>query len=119
IKGTPAERAGLVSGDIILAVDGEDMTGWSTDEAVLRIRGERGTQVVLTVQHADGRVEDITIVRDTVLIDSVYREPPGGVLRDAEGNEITNIGYIWIQSFTGRTADELSVALNELMDSGI
>jgi carboxyl-terminal processing protease len=119
INGTPAERAGLVSGDVILAVDGESMIGWSTDEAVLRIRGEKGTQVVLTIEHADGSVEDVTIIRDTVLIDSVYREPPGGILRDASGNEVTNLGYIWIQSFTGRTTDELSVAINELMDAGI
>jgi len=94
------------------------MTGWSTDEAVLRIRGEKGTQVVLTIRHADGTQEDVTLTRDTVLIDSVYTEPPGGILRDAAGNEVTDIGYVWIQSFTGRTTDELSVALNELIDAG-
>ena len=119
IQGTPAERAGLVSGDVIVAVDGESMTGWSTDEAVLRIRGEKGTEVILTIRHADGSVEDVTLIRDTVLIDSVYLEPPGGILLDAEGNEVTNLGYIWIQSFTGRTTDELSLAVNELLDAGV
>jgi carboxyl-terminal processing protease len=119
IQGTPAERAGLVSGDVIVAVDGESMTGWSTDEAVLRIRGEKGTQVVLTIRHADGSQEDITLIRDTVLIDSVYKEPPGGILTDDAGNEVTDIGYVWIQSFTGRTTDEFSAALNELVDSGV
>jgi carboxyl-terminal processing protease len=118
IQNTPAERAGLVSGDVILAVDGEDMTGWSTDEAVLRIRGEKGTEVVLTIRHADGSQEDVTLIRDTVLIDSVYKEPPGGILTDAAGNEVTNLGYVWIQSFTGRTVDELSIAINELVDAG-
>lgn len=119
IKNTPAERAGLVSGDVILAVDGESMTGWSTDRAVLRIRGEKGTEVVLTILHADGSQEDVTIVRDTVLVDSVYVEPPGGILRDADGNEVTNIGYVWIQSFSARTDDELEDAVNGLLDANI
>ncbi len=119
IKDTPAERAGLVSGDIILAVDGESLQGWTTDEAVLRIRGEKGTEVTLTIQHADGAQEDVTLVRDTVLVNSVYVEPPGGILRDAAGNEVTNIGYVWIQSFSARTDDELEDAVNGLLDSGI
>ena len=119
IRDTPAERAGLVSGDVILAVDGESLAGWTTDQAVLRIRGEKGTEVTLTVLHADGTQEDITLVRDTVLVDSVYTDPPGGVLRDAEGNEVTNIGYVWIQSFSGRTDTELEDAVNGLLDSGI
>lgn len=119
IKDTPAERAGLVSGDVILAVDGESLQGWTTDQAVLRIRGEKGTEVTLTILHADGSQEDVKIVRDTVLVDSVYTEPPGGVLRDAEGNEVTNIGYVWIQSFSGRTDEELEDAVNGLLDSGI
>src|SRR5690606_31766660 len=92
---------------------------WSTDEAVLRIRGPKGTEVTLTVQHADGSQEDITLVRDTVLVDSVYVEPPGGVLRDAAGNEVTNIGYVWIQSFSARTDDELEDAVNGLLDAGV
>ena len=119
IQGTPAERAGLESGDVIVAVDGEPMLGWTTEEAVLRIRGEKGTEVTLTIRHADGTEEDITLVRDTVLVDSVYLEPPGGILRDAEGNEVDNIGYVWIQSFSGRTTEELEDAVNGLLDQGI
>jgi carboxyl-terminal processing protease len=86
---------------------------------VLRIRGEKGTEVTLTVLHADGTQEDVTLVRDTVLVDSVYTEPPGGVLRDAEGNDVTNIGYVWIQSFSARTVEELEDAVNGLLDQQI
>lgn len=119
IRGTPAERAGLQSGDVIVSVDGESMTGWTTEQAVLRIRGEKGTEVRLLIRHADGVEEEYTLIRDTVLVDSVYLEPPGGILRDADGNEVTNIGYVWIQSFSGRTDEELETAINGLLDQGI
>ncbi len=118
IKGTPAEAAGLVSGDVILAVDGESMEGWTTDQAVLRIRGQKGTQVTLTIRHADGTQEDVTLTRDTVLVNSVYTDPPGGALKDEQGNTVDNLGYIWIQSFSGRTDQELKDAVNQELDAG-
>jgi carboxyl-terminal processing protease len=118
IENTPAERAGLVSGDIILAVDGESISGWTVDQAVLRIRGEKGTEVVLTVRRADGTEEDIAITRDTVQVDSVVSDPPGGILRDPEGNELTNIGYVWIREFSRRTAEELEAAIQQQLNAG-
>ena len=67
---SPAERAGIRAGDIVLAVDGESTDGWTLQDVVLRVRGPRGTQVVLTVRHTDlapgPETEDITIVRDLV-----------------------------------------------------
>lgn len=69
LKGTPADSAGIRAGDIIAAVDGESTVGMSIDEAVLNIRGEVGTEVVLTLLR-EGREEvfDITVVRDTIRI---------------------------------------------------
>lgn len=118
IEGTPAASAGLVSGDVILAVDGESIVGWTVDQAVLRIRGEKGTPVTLTIRHADGTEEDVTITRDTVQVDSVMAEPPGGVLRDANGEEVTNIGYAWIREFSRNTPQELDAILQEQLDAG-
>ena len=67
---SPAEEAGIRPGDIVLAVDGESTEGWTIEEAIERIRGPSGTQVVLTVRHTDlgpgPEVEDITIVRAQV-----------------------------------------------------
>ena len=119
IKDTPAERAGLVSGDAIRAVDGEDTTGWTVEKAVLRIRGPRGTDVTLTIEHADGTIEDYTITRDTVQVQSVQPIPPGGVLRNSAGDEVSDIGYVQIQEFSRRTAQEVEDAVQAQLDAGI
>ncbi len=118
LPNTPAERAGVRAGDIILAVDGEDAEGWSVEKAVLRIRGRRGTEVDITVRHTDGTEETITIVRDNILVASVDTAPPGGILKDSAGDEVTNIGYIRIRSFTARTPQELSDLVRQLEDTG-
>ena len=111
---TPAEAAGIQPGDVILAVDGEDAEGWSVEKAVLRIRGPRGSVVELTVRHPDGAVETVSIVRDDILVASVDSAPPGGVLRDGNGDEVSDVGYIRIRSFTSRTPEELGNLLAEL-----
>ena len=118
LPNTPAERAGVRAGDIILAVDGEDAEGWSVEKAVLRIRGRRGTAVDITVRHTDATEETITIVRDNILVASVDNIPPGGVLRDSAGDEATDIGYIRIRSFTARTPREIAEMVQELENSG-
>ena len=118
LPNTPAERAGIQAGDIILAVDGEDAEGWSVEKAVLRIRGRRGTAVDITVRHTDATEETITIVRDNILVASVDNIPPGGVLRDSAGDEATDIGYIRIRSFTARTPREIAEMVQQLENSG-
>ncbi|MGB6836439.1 MAG: S41 family peptidase [Dehalococcoidia bacterium] len=118
ISDTPAERAGLRSGDVILGVDGESTEGWSVDKAVLKIRGPRGTDVTLTIRHPDGQVEDVTITRDEIRVESVSVVPPGGVLEDAEGNPVTDIAYIRIREFTALTREQLQPLLEEIRRSG-
>ena len=118
IEDTPAERAGIKTGDVITAVEGESMKGWSVEKAVLRIRGDSGTQVTITIRHADGSFEDFTLTRDRVQVASVTIIPPGGVLKDAGGTEVTGLGYVLIRSFTPRTAVELEEAVRELVSNG-
>ncbi|HWO73814.1 MAG TPA: S41 family peptidase, partial [Dehalococcoidia bacterium] len=119
IKGTPAEKAGLKSGDVILEVDGESTKGWSVEKAVLRIRGPRGTQVTIKVRHADNTEEVYTLTRATVQVDSVQTTPPGGVLRTSSGQQVNNLGYIQILEFSRRTAQEIETAVRQMLQQGI
>lgn len=106
---TPAEKAGIKAGDRILAVDGEDATGWSVLEAVNKIRGEVGTPVVLTVEHV-GSLDpvDITIIRGTI-------DDPSVRIRDVAD---TPYGRIRITQFTAETAQEVREGVQQLIDDG-
>lgn len=109
LPNTPAERAGIKAGDRILAVDGEDALGWSVLEAVNKIRGEKGTDVVLTVEHV-GSLDpvDITITRDTI------EDPSVSVTNVAD----TDYGRIRISQFTAETPREVREGVQELIDDG-
>lgn len=118
IADTPAQRAGIRSGDVILAVDGESTEGWTVEKAVMKIRGPRGSTVRLKVEHSDSVVEDLELTRDEIKVESVSREPPAGELRDADGNEVTDLGYVHIREFTALTQSQLEPILNEISDGG-
>jgi carboxyl-terminal processing protease len=106
---TPAERAGIKAGDRILAVDGVDATGWSVIEAVNKIRGPEGTDVVLTVEHI-GSLDpvDITITR------AIIPDPSVEITNVAD----TNYGRVKIDTFTAETAKEVREGVQELIDGG-
>lgn len=108
-RNSPAEKAGIKVGDRIVEVDGEDATEWTVTEAVLKIRGERGRPVVLTILHA-GETEpvEITIIRDRVELESVTsRMIPE-----------TSYGELNIEQFTNETAGEIREHILEMLDQG-
>ncbi|MCX6746011.1 MAG: PDZ domain-containing protein [Candidatus Parcubacteria bacterium] len=72
---SPAEKAGIKAGDKVLAINGEDTSGMSLDYAVNKIRGPKGSEVVLTISR-DGleKIKEIKIVRETIKIQSVKWE---------------------------------------------
>jgi len=77
---TPAYNAGILAGDLIVKIDGTDTKDMSVDEAVRLIRGEKGTDVVLTIfREGASEFEDITITRDTINIPTVKTEEKGDV----------------------------------------
>ncbi len=75
LPGTPAEKAGLLSGDKIIKIDDESTEGMTIDEAVRRIRGDKGTVVKLTV-YRDGNTEfnEVSVTRDTINVPTVVTE---------------------------------------------
>ena len=72
LDGSPAEKAGIKSGDIIAAVNGDSTVGWDLSQAVSKIRGEKGTDVTLTIIHKDSnKKQDIKVTRDVITVKSV------------------------------------------------
>lgn len=78
LKDTPADRAGLMTGDIIVKIDDTSTEGMSIDDAVRRIRGEKGTIVKLSIyREGDLEFRDIEVTRDTISIPTVKTELKG------------------------------------------
>jgi carboxyl-terminal processing protease len=111
IPGNPAELAGLMAGDILLAVDGEAVTPDMTVEEVAgRIRGEKGTRVTLTVfRTGDSSPIDIEIERGDIFNPSVHAyllpEEPA-------------IGYIRLERFSHESGREVAEAISSLQAEG-
>ena len=101
---SPAEKAGIRANDAVLEIDGNSVSEMSLVEAVLLVRGPRGTVVSLLVLH-DGDTEpvEIEVVRDEIEVASVHFRMIG------------DIAYIKITDFSARTDDELLSALNSLI----
>jgi carboxyl-terminal processing protease len=111
IPGNPAEAAGVLPGDVLLAVDGVPITAEMTvPEIIDRVKGEKGTAVVLTIRRI-GAVEtvDISVIRDDILLPSVvYR------LTDQDNS----IGYIQLSRFSGESSNEVGAAIQDLQAQG-
>lgn len=111
LKGTPAEQAGLKSKDVILKVDDTSMSGMTVEEAVLKIRGERGTTVVLTILREEFKEpKEISIVRDTIQIPTLD-------FRMVEHGEIggKRIAYIQLYNFYEKSFSLFYRAALEIM----
>ena len=106
IEGSPAQKAGLQSGDIIVSVDGQAIT--SVTDAVSRIRGPAGTSVTLTILESSGTTRTVTLVRAEITIVSVtWNMLPG-----------TSIAHLRIASFSSNATGELDAALAAIKSQG-
>ena len=108
MEGSPSQQVGLQSDDIITKVDGEDMTGKTISEVVKKVRGEVGTDVVLTIERAGTSLE-VKLTRASIAINTVKAELD---------KEDATIGHIRITSFAKNTAEELEKAVKDLTEKG-
>jgi carboxyl-terminal processing protease len=105
IPGTPAEKAGVKAGDVVIAVDGEDMTGIDPSLVIQRILGPEGTTVRLTMSR-EGTPDpiELSVVRGSINIPSVESEVLEG-----------GLGYVRLLTFGDETTRDLRAALKALM----
>lgn len=107
LKDTPAERAGIQAGDLILTINGAPTEGLTTDEAVKLIRGKRGTEVVLNLLR-NGAPVTVTVVRESIEMPTIEysRDPESGVYT------------ISLYSFTANASGLFNRALADFRRSG-
>ncbi|WEX09781.1 S41 family peptidase [Chelativorans sp. AA-79] len=103
IDDTPAARAGILAGDLIEKIDGEEVRGMTLNDAVDKMRGLVNTPIELTVlREGQNKPLSFTIIRDTIKVKAVkYR---------VEGD----VGYLKITSFTEKTTDDLRQAIDDI-----
>lgn len=108
IKGSPADRAGVESGDKILKINGKDFSAEKINEASKEMRGEKGTTVkILLLKKKNLKTKEVEIKREEIKIDSIIK------------NKIGDIGYIGITMFDEETGKDFVKALNELTKEGV
>lgn len=112
IKNSPAEKAGLKPKDVILKVDGKSVQGLSQYDAVLKIRGKKGTNVTLDIQRPGvEKPIKFTIKRDEIPMYTVF-----GSIKKVNGEDI---GYIHITSFNEKTGEEFKKELAKIEKENI
>lgn len=117
---SPAWRAGVLPGDIVLEIDGYDTLGIDIFQAVKRLKGEAGTDVTIKVRHADGTIKDLTITRATIEVASVrgYQRNPGNGFRYMI-DPANQIAYVRLTQFGQNSHIELRQRLTRLKDNGM
>ena len=108
IEDTPAYKAGIKAGDILLKIDGEDLSGQTLNQVVKKIRGQDGSQVTLTLKRGEEEPRDVTVTRSDIKLKSVYSRM-----------EENGIGYIRVTNFNEDTGKDFGASLQDLRDKGM
>jgi carboxyl-terminal processing protease len=106
IDDTPAAKAGILSGDKISKIDGENVRGLTLQEAVEKMRGPVNTPIVLTIiREGAEKPLDFTIMRDVIQVKAVKSRIEG-----------EDVGYLKVTSFTEQTQDNLAEAIKKIQE---
>lgn len=108
-RGSPAEKAGLQPRDILLSVNGESLQGLTLSEAVLKIRGPKGTKAKLKVQRS-GAAQPLEL--------ELVRERIDQITVDAELGA-DGIGHLWINQFNYETSSQVDEQLSTMEQKGL
>jgi carboxyl-terminal processing protease len=120
IDDSPAFKAGVLAGDKILKVNGEDLRNVHLEDVIKRITGPIGSEVRLTIQHPDGQIVELKMTRQEIVVPTVK-----GYERKADNTwnyyvvKDPKIAYIRITQFTSDTFDKLKGALDPLLADGM
>jgi carboxyl-terminal processing protease len=109
VPGAPAEKAGLLPGDAVVAVDGSSLDGLTADEATGKIRGPKGTPVTLTIVRGAEAPRDVTIVRDYIARPEVQAK----TLADG------TVGYVKLSGFSDSASKAFAAAVADLSSQGV
>lgn len=110
LEESPAQSAGILAGDQIMAVDGVSVTDYQPEETAAHIRGKEGTEVVLTIHREGAEDKDYSITRSNIL----FKTAAGEMIP-----EHPNVGYIRIASFSENTAKEFKENYDKLATEGM
>lgn len=110
LEDSPAKRAGVLSGDVILIIDGRAGRNLSVDNAAELIRGESGSKLTITVRHPNGSEETLDLIREVVSVPTVSF--------DLQQQNSVNVGYIRLDEFSAHAADQMRTAIASLTDQG-
>ncbi|HSK10607.1 MAG TPA: S41 family peptidase [Vicinamibacterales bacterium] len=109
-EGSPAYRKGIRRGDIIARIEGEDAKGWTSDDAVKRLRGPKGTTVKVSLKRPGyDQLIEVEVPRDEIHIPSI----PAYFMVDRQ------TGYVRLQDFAENTDRDLDAALKDLARQGM
>ena len=109
VVGGPSEKAGILAGDWIIEIDGEDAQGIDRDDVYKKLRGKKGTKVDLKIGRIGADPFNITIIRDDIPLYSVR----ASIMLD------DRTGYAWLTRFSTKSGPEVRKAINGLLRQGM